>query len=433
MTSYDLEDVRQDDIPALVPMDIGASNHPPEKEFEGSFNTFEDSAVGLAANTEAEPRRDETDNAQTTIAEQLDDCSNLRDLHVDEELVELEGHVVEEQSNTWGHQEILLYEYEFAGFENQAHAPDRLKDEPALAADSRKRPHSELVKQKENAEHSEVGTTVKAESIPPKPASPSHQVEPKTDVKEERNQENLTVIPFKTTSGTESVTGSDQKSKKQRLVWTPELHKLFMDAVSALGVQNAVPKTVLQIMNVPSLTTEHVKSHLQKFRNNLKKDAAQEAKASAISSPCIPSHAMVNMQQFNGQVVQNPQHGGYPQGILPANNIEVIQRHLEWQVELQEKTMRFLLQMQMHHHQLVSLHRKGHLNLERQSRANVSITHGVDGVLKEYDALVVEQSSMQAELNRQQCLLRDLINEQELMRQRFREASSFTQLPIRPS
>jgi len=65
---------------------------------------------------------------------------------------------------------------------------------------------------------------------------------------------------------------------KKRLVWTPDLHKRFLQAVEALGVDNAVPKKVVQLMNVKGLTTEHVKSHLQKYRNGLKKEHDSEGK-----------------------------------------------------------------------------------------------------------------------------------------------------------
>jgi SHAQKYF class myb-like DNA-binding protein len=59
--------------------------------------------------------------------------------------------------------------------------------------------------------------------------------------------------------------------KKPRLVWTPELHMRFMNAVNHLGIKNAVPKTILQLMNVEGMTRENVASHLQKYRLYLKR------------------------------------------------------------------------------------------------------------------------------------------------------------------
>ena len=53
--------------------------------------------------------------------------------------------------------------------------------------------------------------------------------------------------------------GKDEKKKqkKPRLVWTTELHSRFMNAVHHLGVKNAVPKTILQLMNVDGMTREN--------------------------------------------------------------------------------------------------------------------------------------------------------------------------------
>ncbi|URE08992.1 MYB family transcription factor, partial [Musa troglodytarum] len=56
-----------------------------------------------------------------------------------------------------------------------------------------------------------------------------------------------------------------------RLVWTPQLHKRFIDVVAHLGIKNAVPKTIMQLMNVEGLTRENVASHLQKYRLYLKR------------------------------------------------------------------------------------------------------------------------------------------------------------------
>lgn len=35
--------------------------------------------------------------------------------------------------------------------------------------------------------------------------------------------------------------------KRPRLVWTPQLHSLFEDAVQKLGLDKAVPKTIMQV------------------------------------------------------------------------------------------------------------------------------------------------------------------------------------------
>ncbi|CAL5393404.1 unnamed protein product [Camellia sinensis] len=52
-------------------------------------------------------------------------------------------------------------------------------------------------------------------------------------------------------------------SKKPRVVWSVELHQQFVAAVNQLGIDKAVPKKILELMNVPGLTRENVASHLQ--------------------------------------------------------------------------------------------------------------------------------------------------------------------------
>lgn len=45
------------------------------------------------------------------------------------------------------------------------------------------------------------------------------------------------------------------------------------------GLKNAVPKTILQLMNVEGMTRENVASHLQKYRLHLKRGAGYPARA----------------------------------------------------------------------------------------------------------------------------------------------------------
>eukprot|EP00850_Spirogloea_muscicola_P007183 SM000036S13227 [mRNA] locus=s36:14220:19539:+ [translate_table: standard] len=59
--------------------------------------------------------------------------------------------------------------------------------------------------------------------------------------------------------------------KKARVVWSVELHQQFVNAVNQLGIDKAVPKKVLEMMNVSGLTRENVASHLQKYRLYLKR------------------------------------------------------------------------------------------------------------------------------------------------------------------
>ncbi|XP_020696512.1 two-component response regulator ORR24 isoform X1 [Dendrobium catenatum] len=60
--------------------------------------------------------------------------------------------------------------------------------------------------------------------------------------------------------------------KKPRVTWTAELHAEFINAVNQLGLDRAVPKKILDIMNIPGLSRENVASHLQKYRRGLKRN-----------------------------------------------------------------------------------------------------------------------------------------------------------------
>ncbi|MCO5594983.1 hypothetical protein L7F22_049018 [Adiantum nelumboides] len=60
-------------------------------------------------------------------------------------------------------------------------------------------------------------------------------------------------------------------SKKPRVVWSVDLHQKFVNSVNSLGIDKAVPKRILELMDVRGLTRENVASHLQKYRLYLKR------------------------------------------------------------------------------------------------------------------------------------------------------------------
>ncbi|KAL5226835.1 hypothetical protein ABZP36_015100 [Zizania latifolia] len=72
-------------------------------------------------------------------------------------------------------------------------------------------------------------------------------------------------------AGAGGAAAAAEGGKRPRLVWTPQLHKRFVDVVAHLGMKNAVPKTIMQLMNVEGLTRENVASHLQKYRLYVKR------------------------------------------------------------------------------------------------------------------------------------------------------------------
>ncbi|KAE8700426.1 Two-component response regulator ARR10 [Hibiscus syriacus] len=91
--------------------------------------------------------------------------------------------------------------------------------------------------------------------------------------------------------------GSDNEDpstqKKPRVVWSAELHRKFVSAVNQLGLDKAVPKKILDLMNVEGLSRENVASHLQKYRLYLKRlssFATQQANMAAAFGSKDPSY-----------------------------------------------------------------------------------------------------------------------------------------------
>jgi len=92
--------------------------------------------------------------------------------------------------------------------------------------------------------------------------------------------------------GEDGPAGSKQPLHKARFVWTGELHRRFEAAVNTLGIDQAKPQAISQLMNCEgegAPTRQNIKSHLQKYRLLMQKraskggggDSAEEAMPSA--------------------------------------------------------------------------------------------------------------------------------------------------------
>lgn len=65
---------------------------------------------------------------------------------------------------------------------------------------------------------------------------------------------------------------SEKNVKKKRYTWSEDLHRRFLATIFDIGLRQAKPKLLLELLQPPpGLTTEHIKSHLQKYRKNCKK------------------------------------------------------------------------------------------------------------------------------------------------------------------
>ncbi|XP_076922922.1 two-component response regulator-like APRR2 isoform X1 [Bidens hawaiensis] len=105
----------------------------------------------------------------------------------------------------------------------------------------------------------------------------------------------------KRSEASESPNSRPAKSSRRKIKvdWTSELHKKFVQAVEQLGVDQAIPSRILELMNVEGLTRHNVASHLQKFRlqrrHILPKDGGRKWPQTRHTTPrnCYPQKPII--------------------------------------------------------------------------------------------------------------------------------------------
>lgn len=109
--------------------------------------------------------------------------------------------------------------------------------------------------------------------------------------------------------------------KKPRVVWSVELHQQFVAAVNQLGIDKAVPKKILELMNVPGLTRENVASHLQKYRLYLRRLSGQHPTSMSNSFISPQDASFGSMTSLNGIDLQTLAVAGQ----IPAQSLATLQ------------------------------------------------------------------------------------------------------------
>ncbi|CAI5986620.1 unnamed protein product [Closterium sp. NIES-64] len=91
--------------------------------------------------------------------------------------------------------------------------------------------------------------------------------------------------------GSAKRTSKEGRSKRKvKVDWTPSLHRKFVQAVEALGVERAIPSRILELMGDAALTRHNIASHLQKYRSHRRHLLAKEAEAATLHARA-PAHA----------------------------------------------------------------------------------------------------------------------------------------------
>ncbi|VVB17661.1 unnamed protein product [Arabis nemorensis] len=106
-----------------------------------------------------------------------------------------------------------------------------------------------------------------------------------------------------------------QVVKKPKLKWTNSLYNQFLDAIERIGLDKAVPKKILETMNVKDLTRAQVASKLQKYRKFLKevKDNGTDLTSVQLSRRGVNSN-------FVSSSYIDPQHSNNSNTSLGNNN-----------------------------------------------------------------------------------------------------------------
>ncbi|KAJ7980324.1 Two-component response regulator [Quillaja saponaria] len=112
------------------------------------------------------------------------------------------------------------------------------------------------------------------------------------------------------------------RSSKKRKDEEEELHQQFVAAVNQLGIDKAVPKKILELMNVPGLTRENVASHLQKYRLYLRRLSGVSQHQGNLNNSFISQHeaAFGPISSLNGLDLQ-----ALAASQLPAQSLATLQ------------------------------------------------------------------------------------------------------------
>ncbi|CAI8590190.1 unnamed protein product [Vicia faba] len=175
--------------------------------------------------------------------------------------------------------------------------------------------------------------------------------------------------------------------KKPRVVWSIELHQQFMAVVNQVGLDKAVPKKIMEMMNVPGLTRENVASHLQKYRLYLRRLSGVSQQQSNLNNPFMsPQESIFASTSINGIDLQTLSPAGQlsnpslaklqAAGLFSSENLKLRFGEGQLQHMSSNKPMNFLhgIPTNMEPKQFANLHQSIQSFGSTNTRVNASAT-----------------------------------------------------------
>ncbi|KAH0723551.1 hypothetical protein KY285_006094 [Solanum tuberosum] len=134
--------------------------------------------------------------------------------------------------------------------------------------------------------------------------------------------------------------GVSHKPSKTRIRWNEDLHDRFLECVNRLGgADKATPKQILNLMDSDCLTLDHVKSHLQKYRN------AKHPESAGKSEKRNTPDAMTDIESKTGREIKEALKMQLEVQRCLHEQLET-QRTLQMRIEEQAKKLKMILDQQ---------------------------------------------------------------------------------------